>query len=65
MVGEITVTDRAAEKIEMCEFDAGVERSKYYYEAKTLAPVPHAYVTTVAEKQRLEGKQLELYEIEP
>lgn len=64
-------TDRLDKKIcpwdaiKMYEFDAGVERSKYYYEPKTPDPVRHVYVTTVAEKQRLEEKQLQLYAMEP
>lgn len=64
MVEEIIVTGRAAEKSAR-EFAAGVERSKYYDKPKTPDPVRHVYVTTVAEKQRLENKQLELYPMEP
>jgi ferredoxin len=48
--------------IKMYEFDEGVEVSKYFYEPKALDAVKGYYVTTVAEKQRLEEKQLELYE---
>jgi ferredoxin len=48
--------------IKMYEFDEGVEVSKYFYEPKALDTVKGFYVTTVAEKQRLEEKQLELYE---
>lgn len=48
--------------IKMYEFDEGVEVSKYFYEPKAPDAVKGFYVTTVAEKQRLEEKQLELYE---
>jgi hypothetical protein len=48
--------------IKMYEFDEGVEVSKYFYEAKALDAVKGFYVTTVAEQQRLEERQLELYE---
>jgi hypothetical protein len=48
--------------IKMHEFDEGVELSKYFYEAKALDAVKGVHVTTTAEKQRMEEKQLELYE---
>lgn len=48
--------------IKMYEFDEGVEVSKYFYEPKAPDAVKGFYITTVAEKQRLEEKQLELYE---
>jgi hypothetical protein len=48
--------------IKMYEFDEGVEVSKYFYESKALDVVKGVYVTTALEKQRLEEKQLELYE---
>jgi len=51
--------------IKMYEFDEGVERSKYFYEPKALDAVKGVYVTNAVEKRRLEGKQLELYEIDP
>lgn len=48
--------------IKMYEFDEGVETSKYFYEAKAPDTVKGVYVTTAAEKQHLEEKQLELYD---
>ena len=45
----------------MSEFDEGGP-SKYFYEPKALDAVKGVYVTNAAEKQRLEEKQLELYE---
>ena len=49
----------------MYEFDEGVERSRYFYEPKALDAVKGVYVTNAVEKQRLEKKQLDLYEINP
>lgn len=57
MVGE------TAENLDMFECHVGVDRPRH--DAKALDPARHAFVTTVAEKQRLVGKQLELYEVEP
>jgi ferredoxin len=51
--------------IKMYEFDEGVERSRYFYEPKALHSVKGVYVTNAVEKQRLEEKQLDLYEISP
>ena len=51
--------------IKMYEFDEGVERSKYFYEPKALDASRGVYATNAAEKQRLEAKQLELYETGP
>jgi hypothetical protein len=48
--------------IKMHEFDEGAELSKYFYEPKALEVVKGVYLTNAVEKQRLEGKQLELYE---
>jgi len=48
--------------IKRYEFDEGVERSKYFYEPKALDAVKGVYLTNAVEKQRLEEKQLELYE---
>jgi hypothetical protein len=48
--------------IKMYEFDEGVDVSRYFYEAKALDAAKGVYVTTALEKQRLEEKQLELYE---
>jgi ferredoxin len=47
--------------IKMYEFDAGVEVSKYFYEPKEIETANGVYVTSAAEKKRLEEKQGELY----
>ena len=39
-----------------------MERSKYFYEPQALDALKGVYVTNAVEKQRLEEKQLELYE---
>ena len=51
-----------SDAIKMYEFDEGAELSKYFYEPKALEVVKGVYVTNAVEKQRLEEKQLELYE---
>lgn len=47
--------------IKMYEFDAGVERSKYFYEPGNLTRKNGVYVIDQKEKQRLEELQEELY----
>ena len=47
--------------IKMHEFDEGAELSKYFYEPKEIETVNGLYVTSAAEKKRLEDKQGELY----
>jgi ferredoxin len=47
--------------IKMHEFDEGAERSKYFYEPGNIKMINGLYVTSAAEKQRLEEQQGELY----
>ena len=63
--------DRLAKKIcpwdaiKIHGFDEGAELSKYFYQPKALDAAKGAYVTNAVERQRLEEKQLELYESGP
>ena len=49
--------------IKMYEFDDGAEISEYFYDLSKLKQIDGAYVIDEAEKQRLEDKQAELYEV--
>jgi hypothetical protein len=48
--------------IKIHEVDEGAKLSKYFYEPKALEVVKGMCVTNAIERQRLEEKQLELYE---
>lgn len=48
--------------VQIYESDKGGEGAKDFYEPEALDMVKGVYVTNAAEKQRLEEKQLELYE---
>ncbi len=49
--------------IKMYEFDEGAELSEYFYVSKNIKIVNGLYVSEAAEKERLEEKQIKLYEI--
>jgi hypothetical protein len=46
----------------MYEFDDGLEVSQFFYDITKLKKIDGGYVIDEAEKERLEGKQSELYE---
>jgi hypothetical protein len=48
--------------VKMSESDKGVERSRYFYEPKSLDAEKRVYAANAEEKQRLEEQQLALYE---
>lgn len=47
--------------IKMYEFDAGVDRSKYFYEPQNIKQKKGVYVIDATEKQRLEQMQEDIY----
>jgi hypothetical protein len=53
---------RPRDGVQMHESDKGLERSRYFYAPKALDAAKRLYLTNAVEKQRLEEKQLDLYQ---